>query len=325
MVWKADKTSKFDITKKTTFGKTTELTCEVPEGVSVYVDRTGNGSDVHKYGPIYEKKTLEIDTLSGDTNLTYHKVTVDGVAQMVDAAAKKVTGLKKEGYYLVDGKYAVRADANGEYTFGSLPADRTMDSAGKVTDNANNCSGIATLVDSDYAKIGAEITLTLNGSVKIDNNGVVSYVTDGSTSKKITVNGDVTVTDWETVDDFNANVAAVIKGLKEAKPSDGTIDINGKNVTLTIKNSVPGNNNLGTIFVEAIEELLTDDDYTVKLHLPDGQTKNLLSEHVWTTLEKVLGTVLTNPGDEAEFTITIANAYDASDEYAVKVVNDVKD
>ena len=310
------------------FGKLEAVTFSVPKDKKVIIDCTDDRRDRYTVGPLFADAEINLATLNGA--VTFVTLTVDG--KVVDSWASADTADKKtvdaeNGWYIVDGMYEVKA-TDGKLALNMKDKNRVAVSAGKI--DVTGAAGVSftaakgAITTTHLVAKGETITLTFKnaGSYKI--NDKVVTVKAGAI-EEVPVNGDITVVDWETVDDFNANVAAVIEDLKEAKPSDGTIEINGKNVTLTInKTAVSYDNNLGTIFVNAIEDLLAD-GYTVKLHRPDGMTKNLASGEVWETLEDVLDSVLTAHGDEAEFTITIANAYDASDEYAVKVVNDVKD
>ena len=192
--------------------------------------------------------------------------------------------------------------------------NRVLVSAGKITISGNN----ATAVDADEKEIkdgavianGETITLTITDTVKITANGEEEIVTETGT-ETLTVNGDIKVEDWETQEEFEANVAeAIEENVKTNAANKVTIDEKSNTVTVTV-NSLTAS---GTGLMDLVKTLV-DAGYDVTVE-HNGYEYVLKGD---TSADKATLSKLVVAGARTTLTVTISS--DMAEDDIVYTVN----
>ena len=313
---------------ETRFGDIVAVEYEIPAGETATILYKAGTPATTKQKTV--KMTDDVTITNDDMDVeagNKFTIKVDGnVVATVAKGGTTVTGLTKNGWYIIDGTTNKQANAKGEISLTDTSKNRELVSAGKIT-----LSDKATAKDADGKAVtsgavianGEEITLTITGTVKITTADGVEIIEKGT--KTITVNGDVKVENWETEADFDKNVDAVIDALVAKKPVDGSIVVDGNAITLTItedggKDGKEGD--VGHLCQAAIKSLI-DDGYTVKLRTYTGVTKALTGDagKDWAAMLNILGGAMENSGDEVAFKIEISNAYGSSTTFDATFVN----
>ena len=293
-----------------------------------------------KYSFVCGETTYTFDSKTAVTAVEMVTISVDGkVIKTVvkdSAVSERIEGLAK-GKYLFDKKASDTVYNETEPV--TQNDNRNLYTAFVVTVPANTVA-VAKVVDGDttttvtdsvkYVAKDAELIVTVraNKTVKIGD----QVVTAGAEDKvvKVTVTAALTIAEYQTPEQFKADVASKTAGVTSKTTGEYTLTVDGKSATLVIASGKNITNVHDTGIGTAAKDLLNA-GYTIKAgkytftkdnSISDGNLK----EAALTAMASLIPTVdpLVDTEDKTEtLTITVSNATGASEEFTVKVIQKV--